>query len=46
MAQCEAGCKCDLADLFERADRAMYAEKAAKNKDKNKNQRQAADKSG
>jgi diguanylate cyclase (GGDEF)-like protein len=30
VAQCDSGCKCDLADLFERADRAMYAEKAAK----------------
>jgi diguanylate cyclase (GGDEF)-like protein len=39
VAVCEAGCKCDLDDLFERADRAMYAEKAAKN------QRQAADRS-
>ena len=39
VALCEAGCKCDLADLFERADKAMYAEKAAKT------QRQAADKS-
>jgi len=40
VAQCEAGCKCDLAELFERADRAMYADKAAKN------QRQEADRSG
>jgi two-component system cell cycle response regulator len=39
VAVCEAGCKCNLSDLFERADRAMYAEKAAKN------QRQAADRS-
>ena len=39
VAMCEAGCKCNLSDLFERADRAMYAEKAAKN------QRQAADRS-
>lgn len=30
VAQCESGCKCDLTDLFERADQAMYAEKAAK----------------
>lgn len=40
VAQCEAGCKCDLTELFERADRAMYADKAAKN------QRQAVDRSG
>lgn len=39
VALCEAGCKCNLSDLFERADRAMYAEKAAKN------QRQAAESS-
>ena len=39
VALCEAGCKCDLSDLFERADKAMYADKAAKT------QRQAADKS-
>ena len=39
VAVCEAGCKCNLSDLFERADRAMYADKAAKN------QRQAGDSS-
>lgn len=39
VARCEAGRKCDLTDLFERADRAMYADKVAKN------QRQAADSS-
>lgn len=33
VAQCESGCKCNLTDLFERADRAMYAEKAAKRRD-------------
>ena len=42
VAFCEAGCRCDLADLFERADRAMYAEKATKRP----GQRQAADSSG
>jgi diguanylate cyclase len=30
MAICEPGERCELADLFERADRAMYEEKAAK----------------
>ena len=40
VAQCEAGCRYDLTELFERADRAMYADKAAKN------QRQAVDRSG
>ena len=41
VAQCDAGSRCTLAELFERADRAMYAEKAAK-----RDQRQAADRSG
>ena len=30
VAQCEAGTPCSLAGLFEQADQAMYAEKAAK----------------
>ena len=30
VAQCEAGTTCSLVDLFEQADQAMYAEKAAK----------------
>ena len=30
IAQCAAGADCQLAELFERADQAMYAEKAAK----------------
>jgi diguanylate cyclase (GGDEF)-like protein len=30
VARCEPGERCTLADLFERADKAMYAEKAAK----------------
>ena len=41
VAHLEAGSKCTLADLFERADRAMYREKASK-----RDQRQEADSNG
>lgn len=41
VAHCEASTRCTLSDLFERADRAMYAEKTAK-----RDQRQAADNNG
>jgi diguanylate cyclase (GGDEF)-like protein len=44
VAQCDAGSPCRLADLFEQADRAMYADKAAKRPASG--QRQAADRSG
>ncbi|MEW6474710.1 MAG: GGDEF domain-containing protein [Actinomycetota bacterium] len=41
VAQCEAGPRCTLAELFDRADTAMYLEKDAK-----RGQRQAADRRG
>jgi diguanylate cyclase (GGDEF)-like protein len=41
VAQCEAGARCTLGDLFERADRAMYREKGVK-----RDQRQAPDSNG
>lgn len=41
VARCEAGSRCNLAELFELADRAMYVEKGTK-----RAQRQAAESSG
>jgi diguanylate cyclase (GGDEF)-like protein len=44
VAHCEAGSRCTLPELFDRADRAMYVEKAAKRR--SGFQRQAVDRSG
>ena len=44
VAHCEAGSECSLTDLFDRADRAMYEEKATKRPQRA--QRQAADNRG
>ena len=39
MATCEPGEPCELSELFERADRAMYEEKAAKRQTEPDNER-------